>query len=128
MTSQAMMKNGTKIVLVVDDEKDVREIVTEMIEDLGFSVYGADSGEAALDLISQTSVDLVISDVKMRGMDGLSFARRLRKRSPKLPLALMTSYPCDDVRKMLQEQRVDFLLQKPFQMDELQGMVLNLTA
>lgn len=128
MTSQAMRKNGGKTILVVDDEKDVREIVSEMIEDLGFSVCDVESGEAALDLVSRIPVDLVISDVKMNGMDGLSLAKLLRKQFPKLPLALMTSYPSDDVQAMLRDRRVDFLLQKPFQIQELQGMVLDLTA
>lgn len=128
MKSKTMLTNGHKKVLIVDDEDDVRDIISEIISDMGFSVFGAKSGEAALNMMSQTPVDLVISDVKMNGMDGLSLARRLRSRFPKLSLALMTSQPTDDVHRMLQEKQVDFLLLKPFQIDELQGMVQDLTG
>lgn len=128
MKSPAVVSNEPKTILIVDDEEDVRDTVSEMVADMGFAVCGAESGEAALNLMSQTSVDLVISDVKMNGMDGLSLARRLRSRFPKLPLALMTAYPNDDVHRLLRGKMVDFLLYKPFQMDELQGMVQNLTG
>ncbi len=123
-----MANNAIKTVLIVDDEESVREIVTEMIGEMGYDVKSAESGEAALDLMSKVNFDLVISDVKMDGMDGLSLAQRLREKFPKLPLALMTAYPSDSVHSMVREKLVDFLLLKPFQIDELQGMVLNLTS
>ncbi|MCX6639271.1 MAG: response regulator [bacterium] len=128
MSLQDVTMNQPKRVLVVDDEEGVREIVSEMIADMGFSVCGAESGEDALKLLKKTKVDLVISDVKIKGMDGLSLARRLRKRFPKLPLALMTAFDSADVRKMVSDRKVDFLLLKPFYMDELRGMVQHLTC
>ena len=128
MKMMRMMPDGSKTVLVVDDEKDVREIVTEMVSDLGYTVRGVGSGEAALNFIAETPVDLIISDVKMSGMDGLSLVKRVRSKFPQLPLALMTSYPSDDVHRMLQEKMVDFLLMKPFRIEELQGMVQRLAG
>ena len=120
--------DGSKTVLVVDDEKDVREIVAEMIADLGYTVRGVGSGEAALNFMAKTQVDLIISDVKMRGMDGLALVKRVRTKFPNLPMALMTSYPSDDVHRLLREKMVDFLLLKPFKIDELQGMVQRLAG
>lgn len=120
--------DGSKTILVVDDEKDVREIVAEMIADLGYTVRGVGSGEAALNFMAKTPVDLIISDVKMRGMDGLALVKRVRTKFPKLPMALMTSYPSDDVHRLLREKMVDFLLLKPFKIDELQGMVQRLAG
>ena len=128
MKSSGTMRENPKTILIVDDEEDVRYIVSEMIAEMGFAVYGAESGQKALDLVSHTPVDLVISDVKMEGMDGLSLARRLRRRFPKLPLALMTAYPSDDVHRLLREKEIDFLLIKPFFIDELQNMVLSLAG
>lgn len=117
-----------KTVLVVDDEEGVREIIVEIVGDLGYTVEPAKSGEQALDLMNQTQIDLVISDLKMDGMDGLTLARQLRERFPDLPLVLMTAFPNEDVHRAIAERKVDFLLVKPFQLEELEGMVLNLAG
>ncbi len=117
----------TKTILVVDDEADVREIVAEMISDMGYLVEGAASGEAAQALLNKTSVDLVISDVEMKGMDGLALARWVRNHFPRMPLAIMTAFPSEDLKKMLRQNLVDSYLPKPFQMGELQCLVQNLT-
>ncbi|TKJ40279.1 hypothetical protein CEE37_08100 [candidate division LCP-89 bacterium B3_LCP] len=128
MEALAAVRLKPKKVLVVDDERDVREIIAEMIADLGYEVHGVSSGEAALNLIDESSVDLLISDVKMEGMDGLALVKRVRQKFPELPLALMTSYANDDVHRMLSDRIVDFLLPKPFNMNELQGMVQSLAG
>jgi two-component system, response regulator FlrC len=120
--------NIPKRVLVVDDEAGVREIVSEIIMEMGYTVYGAESGEDALIFASKTPVDLVISDVRIKGMNGISLVRKLRKLFPKLPLAFMTAYADKDVKSMMADHKVDFILQKPFYMDELQGMVHRLTG
>jgi DNA-binding NtrC family response regulator len=127
MTRQEKRKNHTKTVLVVDDEADVREVVEEMIADMGFRVQGVSNGKAAQDLMVKTPVDLVISDVQMQGMDGLTLARWIHARFPRLPMALMTAFPSDDLRYMVQQKLVTSLLQKPFQIKELEGLVQNLT-
>lgn len=92
-------KMRRKTILVVDDENDVLEIVSEMISQMGYQVKAASSGKAAQVLISKTPVDLVICDLKMRGIDGFSLARWVRGHFPHLPLAMMTAFPTDDVRK-----------------------------
>ena len=123
-----MNEQEFKTILVVDDEAGVREILAELITELGCTVQGAESAEQALDLMTQTQVDLVISDLKMSGMNGLDLARQLRERFPDLPLALMTAFPGEDVHQAVKDKEVDFLLSKPFQIEELQGMVLNLAG
>jgi CheY-like chemotaxis protein len=127
MNKKNKSRNAEKTVLVVDDESDVLDIVAEMISDLGYRVQGVSSGEEALDLISRTPVDLVISDVDMRGMDGISLARWFKDRFPHLPMAMMTAYASEDVLSMLKHKVVDSLILKPFKMGELQGLVQNLT-
>ncbi len=116
-----------KTVLVVDDEADVREIVAEMITELGYQVKGVPSAEAAQRLISQIPVDLVISDVQMKGRDGLSLARWVRSNFPHLPLAILTAFPTEDLKNMVRHKLVDSYLLKPFLMGDLQGMVQSLT-
>ncbi|RJP79189.1 MAG: response regulator [Candidatus Zixiibacteriota bacterium] len=127
MTPQQKLANYGKTVLVVDDEADVRDIVAEMIADMGYRVQGAASGEAARDYILQSPVDLVISDMEMKGMDGLALARWVRQQFPRLPLAIMTARPTEDLKRLVRQKAVDNVLQKPFLVSELRGMVQNLT-
>lgn len=117
-----------KRVLIVDDEAGVREVVSEMVEEIGYVTLGVASGEAALRLVMHKPVDLVITDLKMEGMDGKALVRRLRSQYPKLPLALMTAYSGDDIQQMIREKQVDQVLLKPFHINELQGMVAKLAG
>jgi len=128
MKKRLKMPDGKKVVLIVDDEDGVREIVSEMVSEIGYFTLGAESGEAALKVIDQKAVNLVISDVKMEGMDGKALARRLRSQYPKLPLALMTAHHSEDLKRMLKDKLVDHILLKPFHINELQGMVQKLAG
>ncbi len=86
---------GTERVLVVEDEELVRETVTTMLEDAGYTTMEAISGDQALDLLVQLEQppDLVISDVVMPGMSGPELAVELAARFPGLPVLLMSGYP-----------------------------------
>ena len=127
MMRSERLKNRGKTVLIVDDETDVREMVEELVADMGFKVKGVSNGRAAQDLLASTSVDLVISDVQMKGMDGLALARWIRDRFPRTPLALMTAFPCDDLKSMVKQRVVNTFLLKPFLIQDLQGVVQSLT-
>lgn len=116
----------SKTILIVDDEVDVLEIVSEMIADMGYRVKTACSGQVAQELMDSTPVDLVISDLNMQGIDGLTLARWVRSRYPQLPLAMMTAFPTDDLKAMLNQKRVDTLLLKPLKIGELRGAVSHL--
>jgi len=128
MRSDVKRLPKSKTVLIVDDEDGVRDILMEMISEIGYSTYGAESGEAALTLVARTPVDLVISDLRMQGMHGINLAKLLRKKFPDLPLALMTAYDTDDLHQLVRNREVDRVILKPFQMDEFQGMVQNLAG
>jgi two-component system response regulator PilR (NtrC family) len=127
MAKKRNLMNQPKTILVVDDEADVLEIVSEMIADMGYRVKTALNGKAAQDVIASTPVDLVISDLNMKGVDGLALARWVRSHFPRLPLAMMTAFPTDDLKTLLHQKTVNRLLLKPLQMGELRGAVQNLT-
>jgi PAS domain S-box-containing protein len=80
-------------VLVVDDDPIVREIVTNQLEMAGYTVLSAPDGAAALAVLDTgTKIDLLISDLSMPGMDGLSLLREGRRRRPKLAVILLTGF------------------------------------
>ena len=83
-------------VLLVDDDMPVRSVLTAGLRALGFDVVDAQSGEAALEILSASEAfDLVISDLSMPRMDGVTLLREVRSRVPGLPAILLTGYVTD---------------------------------
>jgi DNA-binding NtrC family response regulator len=80
-------------VLVVDDEYMMRGVLTEILQESGFSVTTAASGEEAVQCLSrQPSIDIVFSDIKMEGMNGLELAKWVHHHKPGLPVILASGY------------------------------------
>ena len=80
------------VVLAVDDDELVLENLAAMLEDLGHTAVVASSARRALDVLEETTVQLVITDQAMPGMTGLQLVREIRARHPGLPVALATGY------------------------------------
>ncbi|HEY7910909.1 MAG TPA: sigma-54 dependent transcriptional regulator, partial [Blastocatellia bacterium] len=106
-------------VLVVDDEKNQREIYTLILEDDGFDVTTAQSGEHALRLARDQHFDLVLTDFKMTGMDGLTLLGELLKSDPSLIVVMMTAHgSVESVKDALRGGAFDYL-EKPIDRDQL---------
>jgi CheY-like chemotaxis protein len=116
-----------KNILVIDDNDDVRALVVTVLQDFGFSVREATSGNAAIEMIMAEKPDLIISDVRMPGMDGhqvLSAIRDMQTTAP-IPFILMTgSGSRDDFRRGMVSGADDYI-EKPFTVDELIEAVLS---
>jgi DNA-binding NtrC family response regulator len=79
-------------ILVVDDEINIRGALITLLEKKGYRVSGAGTAEQALEELQGSQVDLVITDLKMPGMDGMEFLRRLKERWPDTEVVVMTAY------------------------------------
>jgi CheY-like chemotaxis protein len=116
-----------KSILVIDDNEDVRSIVTTVLRNFGFAVREASSGESGIRMVLEEKPDLIISDVRMPGMDGhhlLSAIRELQSTAA-IPFIMMTgSGSRDDFRRGMVSGADDYL-QKPFTPDELIETVLS---
>ena len=102
-------------ILVVEDDPNLREAVCDTLELAGQSVVSAGGGEEALELLAKQAVALVVSDVRMMPMDGITLLKEIRERLPHLPVVLMTAFA--DVDRAVEAMRAgacDFLL-KPFE-------------
>lgn len=104
-----------KTVLVVDDEEP---FLLSLVDALAphtslFRVVTALSGGEALDLMGRVGADLVITDLKMAGMDGVELMRRLRGVEPRLPVVVMTAYDSPDAEKELAALSPVAVLDKP---------------
>ena len=112
--------------LLVDDEKVIRETLAELLEDDGYDVIATESGLRALDLLNRDEpVDLLVSDLSMPEMDGLTFIRQAQRRRPGLPAILLTGHADDEaVFGGNRATRADFsLLRKPVTANQLLGCV-----
>ena len=83
-------------VLLVDDEPLIREVLARQLADAGFDVLVAANGADALALTETQSVDAVVTDLSMAGVDGLAVIRGLQARFPGLPAVLLTGYAGDE--------------------------------
>jgi len=124
------MDNDTKPIrlLLVDDEDDFRKATSQVLQRRGFDVQGADSGERALELLGDSLPDVVILDLKMGGMDGISTLGELRKIAADLPVIILTGHGrAEDAFAGIQMEIVDFL-QKPVDIERLATRVRALLA
>jgi len=110
-------------ILVVDDERVVRESLRRWFTDYGYEVETASEGRKALSLLAETSYDLVIADIKMPGMDGLELLDRVKETSPSTIVLIMTAFATVDYAiRALKAGAWDFV-KKPFDPDDLARLV-----
>jgi CheY-like chemotaxis protein len=112
----APLRRHDATILVVDDDPDVRGLAISCLETLGYRVFGADGGRAAIDLVGRdVSLDLVLIDIAMPEINGVEAVQAIRKKRPALPFLYMTGYV--GLTKLdPSEQRV---VKKPFTIAEL---------
>lgn len=120
-------ENRSARVLVVDDDKGIREFVRTVLADEGYDVTEATDGQQALDRVAQRRPDVILLDMRMPVMDGWEFARTYRQRpGPHAPIVIVTA--ALDVAKDAKEIGADGFLAKPFQLDDLLQLVLQHSA
>jgi CheY-like chemotaxis protein len=105
-------------ILVVDDEIDLLEILELELKDAGYDVACAGSGDEAVGRTRKQHFDLVLTDFKMPGMDGLETLAALEKVDPQIRAVVMTGFASEELRTTLQN-RGRPLVRKPFDVDEL---------
>lgn len=112
-----------KKILVVDDEEVMREFLLEVFSSQ--DPIGAHNGETALELIHQNPVGLVITDLKMPGMDGLTLLKRIKEHDKAIKVIVVTGYASlQTASECIQAGAADFL-KKPFSIAQIRAAVQN---
>jgi len=114
-------------VLVIDDNNDLRIVVSKLLSRLGYEVSSADSGENGLSIFLENQFDIVLSDYEMPGIDGVDFACSIKKCSPGTPVVIMTGAGKHTVFSR-KSTAVDEVLSKPFNLTEIDETIQNLSG
>jgi len=93
MKSRANNAENQGCVLIVDDEDALRRALARTLSKQGYQVVDASSGSLALELLDTHDVDVVVSDIRMPGMDGMALLRLVREQKPDVPFVLLTGTP-----------------------------------
>jgi CheY-like chemotaxis protein len=120
--SAPQIAQGAQI-LVVDDSKEMREVLRELLERYGHTVVCREDGESGLLELETRRFDLVIADVGLPGISGLELASRVKQRLPGTTVALMTGYLDRLGPEDAQANGVDFVLGKPFSIDQVRSVI-----
>jgi two-component system, NtrC family, response regulator len=106
-------------ILIVDDEKNYPLVLSAVLQDEGFETLTANSGSEALDIIENSDVDLVLTDMKMPQMDGIELLARIKAKNPELPVMMMTAYgTVEKAVEAMQKGAYNYIL-KPFDNEQM---------
>ncbi len=108
-------------ILVVDDERSLLMTFAANLELDGFDVTTAESGERALEIIREHPCDLVLSDIRMPGMNGVDLYRQIRAIRPDCPVVLMTGFAVEGLVRDAIAEGVFAVLPKPFDLEHVVG-------
>jgi two-component system response regulator PilR (NtrC family) len=112
-------------VLVVDDEQSMRELLAIMLRQAGYDVAVADGGEAAVEALKTESFDLVVTDLRMRKVDGLAVLRAAKEFSPRTVVLVVTAFASTETAVEAMKLGAYDYVTKPFKLDELKLTVSN---
>lgn len=106
-------------ILVLEDDHELRNVIVEFLTMQKFETHGAQSGSEAIAVASRKPLDLLLTDVRMEGMDGLECLAAIRQAHPGLRSIVMTGYASQDAPSRALKLEADDYLYKPFQVKQL---------
>jgi len=119
-----------KHVLIVEDEKTVQLTLLDGLRkyEKEFRVLTAENGVVAKEVLEKLPVDLVVTDLKMPGMDGFELLSLIRKNHPYIPVIVMTAFGNPELEKWLESVGIFAYLEKPVDFTELTNKILSALA
>ena len=125
------MKREEQLILVVDDEEGLRDGLMKLLQDEGYGVVCAEDGEHALNVLRETRVDLILTDMRMPGMSGIDLLKKVCERHGNIHVIILTGY--GEIESYIEAMNFGAMeyVSKPFKVNELRFIVnriLNQTA
>jgi DNA-binding NtrC family response regulator len=116
-------------ILVVDDEEDLTWSISKtlMRDNELLEIICVNSGEEALKVLKEFSIDLVISDVRMPGVNGLDLLEEVKKSHPHTKMIIMTAFGTPDLEDLIKKTKNVYYIEKPFDLHELKKIIFKIT-
>lgn len=115
-------------ILVVDDERSMRDFLKILLEKEGHEVHAAEHAEAALNLIPEHNFDVVVTDIRMPGMSGIELLGKIKEDSPELAVIMITAFASPDDAVLAMKNGAFDYISKPFNVDEIKSVVESATS
>ncbi len=119
------MSRSKANILIVDDEKSMREILEIFLKNEGYGVTVANNGESAVEAVKNDIYDLVITDMKMPKMNGLELLKNIKEINPETVVVIITAFGTTESAVEAMKHGAYDYIQKPFQMDNIRLIVKN---
>jgi DNA-binding response OmpR family regulator len=110
-------------ILVIDDDDRVRTLLRNILLFGGYRVIEASDGELGMRYLEEGGFDMVLTDLGMPGMNGWEVTKLIKTRIPQIPVALITGWGTNLDEKKIKESGVDWIIGKPFQVNEILEVV-----
>ncbi|MBN2414227.1 response regulator [bacterium] len=110
-------------ILIVEDDEVVRDLLTEVCERWGYTTECVDNGRKGLEKFYANSYTLIISDIRMPVMDGLTMLEHIREKDSYIPIIIVTAYPSVDSAVESLEKGADYYLVKPVNLNDLKAKI-----
>jgi two-component system capsular synthesis sensor histidine kinase RcsC len=115
----SLPEGSNKRILVVDDEKEIRNVFSKVLSILGYEVAVVGSGTEGLNLFLTSPFDLVLTEFQLPGMDGWTLASRIKDRFPNTPVVMITRQEREGVMEKVKGSSVDFVMFKPSRLEDI---------
>lgn len=115
-------------ILIVDDERSMRDFLKILLEKEGHRVNTVESGDKALAFLESQSVDVVVSDIRMPGMSGIELLAAAKRQSPELPVIMITAFASPDDAVLAMKNGAYDYITKPFNLDEIKAVIASATS
>lgn len=115
-------------ILVVDDERSMRDFLRILLVKEGYEVETAANGDEAMQLLNKQNFHLVITDIKMDGMNGLELLNSIKEKTPSLPVVMITAFASPDDAVFAMKNGAFDYISKPFNVDEIKSVILSATS
>jgi len=121
------MENNKKTLLIVDDEEDLTWSLSRKLgkESSPLKVYCANSGLDALDVLSMHQIDMVLTDLRMPGINGLQLLSQIRSKYPDTHVIVMTAYGSPEIQEAINHWGETEYIEKPFEINELRRLIFS---